>query len=448
VLEGLGDGEGIQLIDFGNSVGSAFARPVAKDGATMAAARRWLADLRPHGGTNIYDALQEALRAPVLEGSLPLVLFLTDGVPTVGPVREAELKELIAKGNPHGRRVFCFGVGHDVNAPLLDHLAEATRAVTTYVAPEEDVERKVARAFSRLDRPVLAEPVLRTIDADGGTSRRTSEVLPAALPDVFAGDQLVVLGRYHGDEALRFELAGRGPGGPRRHAFTLPVHTASVRHAFVPRLWASRQIAFLVDALRQQGEVPVSTAGFAAGHGPDPFASPRARELRDEILRLSTRFGVLGEYTAFLAREGSDLGNWHALAQSCQAELQNRAIVTRSGAAAVNQGCNLWVQKGQERSNYRNVYLDQNLQAVETTEIQQVCDRAFWRRGQRWIDGQSVLNRRLEPDERVEHGSTRFHELRRQLEAEGRGAVLSLPGELLIEHAGRNVLVTWPAGGC
>jgi Ca-activated chloride channel family protein len=439
VLEGLADGEGIQLIDFGNTVGSAFARPVVKDAATMAAARRWIADLRPHGGTNIYDALQEALRAPVLEGSLPLVLFLTDGLPTVGPTRESDLHELIAQGNPHQRRVFCFGVGHDVNAPLLDHLAEATRAVTTYVGPEDDVERRVARVFSKLDRPVLAEPALRTVDEGGAASRRTSEVLPAALPDLFAGDQLVVLGRYHGDQDLRFELAGRGPAGPSRHAFALPVRTASVRHAFVPRLWASRQIAFLVDALRQQG-------GQAGTGGHDPFANPRARELRDEILRLSTRFGVLGEYTAFLAREGSDLGNWQALAQSCQAELQGRAVVTRSGAAAVNQGYNLWAQKGQERANYRNVYVDQNLQVVETATVQQVCDRGFWKRGERWVDGQSVLNRRLEPDERVEYGSPRFVELQQRLEAEGRGAVLSLRGEVLLELAGKNVLVTWPAG--
>jgi len=438
VIEGLADGEGFQLIDFGNDVGSAFKQPVIKDATTIGAARAWLRDLRPNGGTNLHDALLEALRGQALPGCLPLVLLLTDGLPTVGATREQDLRDLVAKGNPHGRRVFCFGVGNDVNVPLLDHVAEATRGTTTYVLPEEDVEVKVARTFARLGQPVLALPKLRTVDGSGAGVARTSDLLPSALPDLFAGDQLVVLGRYRGEDDLHFELTGRGPDGERKHTFTLPVQKASTRHAFVPRLWASRQIAFLVDQLRQHGGDPV-------GRGPDLFADPALRELRDEILRLSTRFGVLGEYTAFLATEGSDLADWSSLVTACQQRLGERAVAVRSGAAAVNQGCNLWAQKGQVTSNYRNFYLDAELRPVETAAIQQVCDRAFWKRGERWIDGRSVLSQRLEPDERIEYGSPRFAALLQQLQAEGRAGVLSLRSEVLLELAGKNVLVTWPA---
>ncbi|HEX5050990.1 MAG TPA: VIT and VWA domain-containing protein [Planctomycetota bacterium] len=442
ILEGLGDGEGIQLIDYGNDVATAFEIPVVKDANTLAKARAFLDNVRPHGGTNLHDALLEALRAPVLPGTLPLVLFLTDGLPTVGPTREEDLRKLVATGNVHGRRVFCFGVGNDVNVPLLDRIAEATRAVTTYVLPEEDVEEKVARTFARLDHPVLGEPVLSTVDAEGAAVARTAEMLPARLPDLFVGDQLVVLGQYRGDDDLRFDLKGKTPAGDKRYSFVLSVRGATTRHAFVPRLWASRQIAFLVDELRQQGGDLGAPLGARAV---DPFANPRLRELRDEILRLSTRFGVLGEYTSFLATEGSDLGNWSALTSACQTELNGRAVNTRSGAGAVNQGVNLWAQKGQQYANYKNGYLDENMNRVETTAIQQICDRAFYRRGERWIDGISVVNKRLEPDECVVFGSARFEALRQQLEAEGRGGVLSLRGELLLEVDGKNVLITAPA---
>lgn len=439
VLEGMAEGEGIQVLDYGNDVGAAFAGPVAKDARTLATARAHVAGLRPHGGTNLHDALLEALRAPVLQGTLPIVLFLTDGLPTVGPTREADLRALVESGNPHRRRVFCFGVGHDVNVPLLDRIAEATRATTSYVLPEEDVERAVARTFARLAGPVLAEPVLRCVDDHGQTVQRVREVMPARLPDLFAGDQLVVLGQYRGEEELHFVLEGKGARGAERHAFRLPVRAASTRHAFVPRLWASRQIAFLVDELRQSG---ADLGGGLAAAGADAFRTPRARELRDEILRLSTRFGVLSEYTAFLATEGSDLGNWNALVTACQSELQGKAVATRSGAGAVSQGFNLWAQKGQTWNDYRNCFLDQNLQRVETAAVQQVCDRAFFKRGTRWIDGQSVLEQRLDPDERVEFASPRFFELLRQLEAEGRSGVLSLTGEVLVRIGTRNVLVT------
>ena len=437
VLEGLAPGEGIQIVDYGNDVGSAFPQPVAKDATTLAAARAYLDGIRPHGGTNIHDALLATLQAPTLPGTLPLVLFLTDGLPTVGPTSERELHALVAKGNPHDRRIFCFGVGNDVNVPLLDRLAEATRAVTAYVLPEEDVEVKVARTFARLDHPVLAAPRLDVVTAQP----RLFEVLPRQLPDLFAGDQLVVLGQYRGAEDLHFRLRGRTPAGEQEYAFSLPVRSASVAHGFVPRLWASRQIAFLVDELRQQGG---DLGGPLARSGVDPFADPRLRELRDEILRLSTRFGVLGEYTAFLATEGSRLDDWQALGVACQEALAGRAVATRSGAAAVNQGCNLWAQKQQSVANLRNSYLDHELNVQETTAIQQVCDRAFFRRGSRWIDGNSVLQQRLQPDSEIEFGSVEFFTLLRRLEAERRNGVLSLQGEILLEVDGKNVLIKAP----
>ncbi|MBX3462734.1 MAG: VWA domain-containing protein [Planctomycetes bacterium] len=442
VLEALADGEGMQILDYGNDVARAFPRPVAKDKATMAAARDYLAAIRPHGGTNIHDALLEALRTEALPGTLPLVLFLTDGLPTVGPTSEKQLNAMVAAANRSARRVFCFGVGNDVNVPLLDRIADTTRAVTTYVLPEEDVEVKVARTFARLGQPVLAGPELALAsDADGGG--RLREVMPRTLPDLFAGDQLVVLGQYRGEAPLPFVLKGRAPGGDASFAFTLPVTTASTAYGFVPRLWASRQIGFLVDELRQQGG---DLGGPLATGVRDPFHDPRLRELRDEILRLSARFGVLGEYTAFLATEGSRLDDWQSLTMACQGSLSTRAFATRSGIAAVNQGSNLWAQKGQNVANPRNLYLDAEMKAVETNAVQQVCDRAFLRRGNTWIDGNSVARQRLDVDQRIELGSPGFFALVRRLEAESRSGVLSLRGDILLEVDGKNVLVTAGSG--
>ena len=444
VLEALGDGEGIQILDYGNDVARAFLRPVAKSAATMAAARAHLDGVRPHGGTNIHDALLEALRAPVMADTLPLVLFLTDGLPTVGPTSEKDLHAMVAAANAHARRVFCFGVGHDVNVPLLDHLAEATRAATSYVLPEEDVEVKVARTFARLGHPVLAEPAL-TVAAAASGGPRVREVLPRRLADLFLGDQLVVLGQYRGDAPLDFVLAGRSPTGQRSYTFSLPVQSASTAHGFVPRLWASRQIGFLVDELRQQGgDLGASPLGGA--RPADAFADPRLRELRDEILRLSAKFGVLGEYTAFLATEGSRLDDWSALSAACQEALAGRAIATRSGLAAINQGSNLAALQTQFCANTRNVWLDTNMNAVQVDTVQQVCDRAFLRRGSTWIDGNSVVRQRLAPDRTIAFGSPEFFALARRLEGERRVGILSLGGEILLDVDGQNVLVT-AAGG-
>ena len=213
-------------------------------------------------------------------------------------------------------------------------------------------------------------------------------------------------------------------------------------HGFVPRLWASRQIAFLVDELRQRGG---DLGGPLGRPGVDPFADPRLRELRDEILRLSARFGVLGEYTAFLATEGSRLDDWSALSAACQDNLSVRAVRARSGADAVNQGANLWAMKQQVALNPRNEFLDSRLKVVETNAVQQVCDLAFLQRGQRWIDGNAVLGQRLDVDERVEVASPRWFQLADRLAKENRAGVLSLHGEILLVLDGKNVLIQPPS---
>src|SRR5690606_3543754 len=118
VIEGLDDGEAFNIVDYSDTIEVFAANPVIKSDETMAEAREYLDALRPHGGTNIHDALLTALRQEPTEDALPMVLFLTDGLPTVGKRREVDIREGARGANMHNRRVFTFGVGVDVNAPL------------------------------------------------------------------------------------------------------------------------------------------------------------------------------------------------------------------------------------------------------------------------------------------------------------------------------------------
>jgi len=442
VIEGLAPGEAFNIVDYSSAVALFAPKPVAKSEKSIAEARAYLAALRPSGGTNIHDALVEALRQGS-EGSVPrlgIVLFLTDGLPTVGRTRESEIRELVEKANPHLRRVFTFGVGSDVNAPLLDRVAEATRAKSTYVLPKEDVEVKVGEVFRQLYGPVLASPVLETIGPDGAVStRRVRELVPAVPTDLFDGDRLVVLGQYADGAPLRFRLSGDYFRQPKTFAFDFDLKSATTRNAFVPRLWATRRIAELVDQIRQAG---ADVAGGPAAAGSTVFADPKLRELTDEIVRLSTEFGVLSEYTAFLATEGSDLGDLARQIETCQIQLERRAVQTRSGVAGVNQSMNINYGKQQAWRNYSNTWVDENLNVVETTGVRQVCDRTFFRRGDKWVDsGTLVAGQEPAPDSIVEFGSLEHGKLLEALVKEGRQGVLSLPEDTLIRCDGKNVLV-------
>jgi Ca-activated chloride channel family protein len=438
VLAGLDDGESFNVILYNEGVEPFADRPVRKSRATMKDATAFLEAMTARGGTNIHDALLEALRQPPADGTtLPIVLFMTDGLPTIGQTSEAAIRELARKGNPHQRRIFTFGVGVDVNTPLLEKVAYESRATTTFILPGEDVEVKVAAVFRRLRGPVLADPVL----SPARSPRRARELIPARIPDVFEGDQIVLLGQYTGDAPLDFSLEGNYRGTHRVFHFSLSLDQSSTRNGFVPRLWASRKIGLLVDAIREQGGTPGVASIEAKG-----TTNPRTRELVDEIVRLSTEFGILTEYTAFLALEGTDFSQKDKVLSDANNLFRSRAIQTRSGLSSVNQDVNNQLQKSVMCANPRNKYLDASMNEVTTATVQQVCDLAFYKRQDRWVDSRLVANStEVRPERVIAFGSEEFRALASRLAREGRQGSISLRGDILMLLDGQPVLIKAPA---
>ncbi len=438
VLAGLDEGEAFNVILYNEAVEPFSEKPVRKSRAAIKSVTAFLEGMTARGGTNIHDALLEALRQPPTEGALPLVLFMTDGLPTVGQTSEAAIRELSRKGNTHDRRIFTFGVGVDVNTPLLEKIAYESRATTTFILPSEDVEVKVADVFKRLQGPVLADPKLSINDTERGF--RARELIPSRIPDVFEGDQIVLLGRYLGEEPLDFTLRGNYRGTPRVFKFRLPLDQASTRNAFVPRLWASRKIGLLVDAIREQG----GGSGVVSQESKSTTSAAH-RELVDEIVRLSTEFGILTEYTSFLAREGTDFSQKDKILSQAENLFRDRAIQTRSGIASVNQDVNNQYQKAMTCVNPRNEFYDAAMNKVATTAVQQVCDLAFYKRGGRWVDSRLVTNAtEVPPESVITFGSQAFRDLAAKLAREGRQGSISLRGDILMLVDGRPVLIKAP----
>lgn len=441
VIEGLGEDETFNIIDYSSQVASFAPAAVEAIAKNRIQARVYLESLRPTGGTNIHDALLEVLRQPVRAGSLPITLFLTDGLPTVGRTSEIEIREMVAASNGANRRIFTFGVGADVNVPLLDRISDTTRATSTFVLPGEDVELKVAKVYQELYGPVLADLELEVINADGTKDTRlVREMLPDRLPDLFEGDHLVLLGQYTEERPLRAHLSGNFLGEQRKFAFEFDLKQSSTKNAFVPRLWAARRIAFLADQIRQAGAA--ITANPIAANGGNIFQDPRYLELSEEILRLSTRFGILSEYTSFLATEGTDLGSWGGLVSACNLGLNDLAVLNRFGESAVQQGRNFNDRKQQQKLDYGNAFWVGNEVKTSFSSVQQICDRAFFKQGERWIDSNLIeAQGALEPTATYAFGSEEHGKLLEQLVREGRQGLLSLDGEILIQVGAENVLI-------
>lgn len=437
IVRGLNEGETFNIVDYSDSIESFAKVPVGVTPASASEAGKYLDALRPNGGTNLHDALLEALRPTPREGFMPLVLFLTDGLPTVGERSEVKIRDSAKAANAFNRRIFSFGVGMDVNSPLLSNLAKASRGASTFVLPDEDIELAVSQVFRRLTGPTLALP--RLIETrDEGTSPRVRDMLPAELPDLFEGDQLVVLGTYSGAGPITLDLGGEAEGKNRSVTITLDPSAASARNAFVPRLWASRKVAALVEEVRQ-----------ASAEGAGGIGDARMRELSEEITRLSIKFGILTEHTSFLAVEPNASLGLSVAATRAADNLMDLAAApsNRAGGVSVAQERDINQKMAQAEAPAQQVgrYISgSDNRTVQVETIRAIHDLTFFKRNNRWVDSRLAGKEDAAPDQTVAFGSPEYAMILATLVNERRQAALAQEGEILIQVGGKAVLVQAP----
>jgi Ca-activated chloride channel family protein len=240
----------------------------------------WLNQLKAEGSTDINRALLEA--AYLVDNEKPTYLiFLTDGLPTVGEVESEKIIANLKDSAPGNLNLFAFGVGYDVDTYLLDSLAQAHHGSSTYVVPGEPLDEILSAFYNKISAPVLTELQLDFDDLV------TSDIYPHPLPDLFIGSQIAVVGRYRQGGIFDVTLSGLVNGSRQNFVYTdhefverSPKLESSI--SSLPSLWATRKIGYLLQQVRLKG--------------PD-------RELIDEIVRLSIRYGIVTPYTSYLVTE-------------------------------------------------------------------------------------------------------------------------------------------------
>jgi Ca-activated chloride channel homolog len=295
-VENLNDGDRFEILRFSTEVEPLFDRLVSANSANRARAGEFIKDLKPMGGTAIDDALKKALS--LAPGSADraarpfVIIFLTDGQPTIGTTDETEIVARVKKESKRHTRIFCFGIGTDVNTHLLDKITEETHAFSQYVLPDEDLEVKVSSFFSKIKEPVLANPTLKFT---GGI--HATKLYPTALPDLFKGEQLVLVGRYTGQGDAAVIIEGTVNGASKQFTSEVKFPSDSSENDFVPRLWATRRVGYLLDEIRLHGE---------------------SAELRDEATDLARKYGIVTPYTAYLIVEDESRRDVPARSRSFQ----------------------------------------------------------------------------------------------------------------------------------
>ena len=276
-VENLNDADRFEIVRFSTEAEPLFEKLTDATKANRDKALDFITKLKPIGGTAIAEALDAAQKLKPADSSRPfVVVFLTDGKPTIGETDEERIVAKVVRDQASSTRIFCFGIGTDINTHLLDKIAERTRAVSQFVLPEEDLEVKVSNFFLK-----IREPLLTNLKLEFPAGIRATKLYPNPLPDLFRGDQLVLAGRYSGEGEGEVVLDGTLNGQPKRMTQRVKFSGDS-GNEFIAQLWALRRVGWLLDEVRLRGE---------------------SKELRDEVVDLARRFAIVTPYTSYLIVE-------------------------------------------------------------------------------------------------------------------------------------------------
>ena len=399
-LQGLNPQDRFNLVAFSTGLETFSAQPLTAGSGEVERAADFLRGLKASGGTNIHDALQEVLRQINSSSRPTMIIFLTDGLPTVGLTDTGRILEKAQRANERRARIFVFGVGYDVNTHFLDRLSTENGAVSEYVRPEESIEVKVSRFYGKVANPVLTQLSLQF------GRMEAAEIYPKDLPDLFQGSQLIVLGRYKKNGSTSISLQGHSAEQEKKFTYRVNVRPQE-KNQFIPRLWASRKIGYLLDQIRLHGQ---------------------NQELVDEIVSLSKRYGIMTEYTSFLVDAEVHVAE-HELAEQA-GRLMADAFEKKSGAGAVSRAMDLGSLKIQAAAP-GNVYRDERGRVQQITGVKRAGNKTFYLKKDVWTDNDYHLDQNIIE---VKRFSDAYFQLIRRWAVMGRylalgeRVIVSLPG--------------------
>ncbi len=326
------------IIDFASDITTFNSELLEANSTNVQSALNYISGITANGGTNINEALLKALNGFSDDSEPNIIIFLTDGQPTVGETDNAIIRNNIKTANIHGTRLFSFGVGYDVNSTLLDQLSEENNGTTTYVSPIEDIEIAVSSFFAKVNNPILTGLTL-----DYGNIE-AYDYFPKKLPDLFKGSQVTVIGRYQGSGISTLTLQGDVKETGKTFQYEVDFPAIYMENDFLPRLWATRKVGYLLDVIRLEGE---------------------NQELIDEIIDLGKKYGIITPYTSFLIYDDDpEADNWDMLSD-------------QTGENAFNNAVN--------NQRYRNA---SNTNDIRSGDVRYAGNKTFFMRDSFWVDSQ------------------------------------------------------------
>ncbi len=402
-INNLNKGDGFDIVKFSTEGYSLFGKIESATETNVKKAEKFINDLKPVGGTNIEEALNLALNEKRNSNRTHLIVFITDGKPTIGETGDENLLKKIEMMNDDETRIFTFGIGNEINTHLLDKITEQTKAFRTYISENEDIEIKISSFYDKVRSPVLTN---LSLSFSGGI--KTFQTYPNNMPDLFRGSSLTVFGRYSGSGSSNITLNGTVKGERRAFTINTDFTNDNDEYDFIPPLWASRRIGFLLDQIRLNGE---------------------NKELVDEITQLAREHGIVTPYTSYLIMEDEEIrvqrneltDHFQTLPPAPELRRENEgdfdAMKLKSGDRSVTASEEL--QRLNRAENYfetkqgsgRMMYVDEKgIERNLTHQVRNIQGRAVYQSGKFWVDSE-LQNQKVKNQKRIQFNSNEYFEL-------------------------------------
>jgi Ca-activated chloride channel homolog len=403
-VNNLNPGDGFDIIRFSTEAYSLFGNIEEATESNIKKAEKFIESLKPVGGTNIEEALKIALKENDNSGKTHLIIFITDGKPTIGETNDELLLKKLANSNKSKTRIFTFGIGNEINTHFLDKITDLTKATRTYISPNEDIEIKISNFYNKVHSPVLTNLALTF-----GNGIRTMQTYPNNLPDLFRGSSLIIFGRYSGSGSSRITLSGTVKGKKRTFTLNADLTNDNDEYDFIPPLWASRRIGFLLDQIRLNGE---------------------DKELVDEVTQLAREHGIVTPYTSYLIMEDEEIrlirneltddfqtlppvpelrketeGDYY---DAMKEKSGDKSVIVSEEFQGLNQASNYAETKqGGGRMNYKD---DKGLERNLTQQVKNIQGRAVYQSGKFWVDSE-LQNQKVKNQKRIQFNSDEYFKL-------------------------------------
>ena len=271
LIKGMRSLDMFNVVRFAGDTGTLWTHPRPYTQTNADEALRYIESFRGMGGTEMQKGIVEALAQPAAKGYLRIAFLMTDGY--VG--NEFGIFQAIEKER-RGARIFCLGVGSSVNRYLLDRAAEIGRGEAFYVRQDENSDKVINQFFQRVDKPALAH-----VEIDWG-SLDINSLYPAKIPDLWAGQPILIHGRYGNGGKSTVTVNGELAGQRYVQKLSVELPQNELSNEAMATIWAREKIHQLMNKMVRAGQTP---------------------DLIEQVTKVGLDFKLMTQWTSFVAVE-------------------------------------------------------------------------------------------------------------------------------------------------